>query len=180
MWEDVSPPTPAIRKICSIQQPGYWYFNLWLSIELLISSKLGPPVLALMHFAFVGYIRESNLQHQRVKNVYFTEQAISSLLVKLQLNYTQINKVHMFNSKGPSKLQIGNSTNSYSHGIWGTIPILIQKPITSNCCTLISKIKTVILKATVLEVKYSYLLAKRWNSNCHSSNSKCQVPNIWI
>lgn len=104
-------------------------------------SKLGPPVLPLMHSAFAGYIGESRLQHLRVKNVYFTEQAISSLLVKLQLNYTQNNKVHMFNSNGPSKLRTGNSANSYSHGIWGISFILILKFIISDCCTQLSRSK---------------------------------------
>lgn len=146
MWEDVGPSTPAIRKICSIQWPGHWYFNLRLSVYLLVPSKLGPPVLALMYFAFAHYVRESNLQHQRVKNVYLTEQAISSLLVKLHLNYTQNNKVHMFNSNGLSKLRIGNVTNSYNHGIWGITLILILKSIISNCRMQLPKIK--ILKPT--------------------------------
>jgi len=111
-----------------------------------------------MPFAFAGYVREHNLRDQRVKNVYFTEQAISSLLIKLHLN---IQKVRMFNSNGPSKLQIENSTNSYNHGIWGIILMLIPKAIISNCCAKLHKIKMALLKPTVVAVKYNHLLEKR-------------------
>lgn len=113
-----------------------------------------------MHFAFAGYIRESKFQHQRVKNVYFTEQAISSLLVKLQLNYTQNNKVHMFNSNSPSKLRTGNSTNSYNHGIWGISFISILKFIISNCCTQLPRNKATFSEAHCASSQIQLLACK--------------------